>query len=309
MPRRATPLTARQVSTKGPGVYGDGNGLYLVVTSAGRSWELRYQIGGKRRSMGLGGVNKVTLAKARELTRELQAKIANGIDPLEERRQARKEAAPVPTDLPTFRQCAEACLIKVRDECRSAAHVKEWEQSLVRHVYPKIGELPVRDITITHVIDILTPIWTQIPETASRVRNRIETVLTHAAASGYRPEDEINPAIWGGRLKVLFGKVSVLKKRKRLKLGTEENYRSLPYTETPQFVSWLQTQSQASIAAPVLEFIILTGSRLFPARSAEWSEIDWDNKIWTVPSSKMKSGEKFRVALSEKAIDLLRQQQ
>src|SRR6188508_204557 len=139
MPRRATPLTARQVSTKGPGVYGDGNGLYLVVTLAGRSWELRYQIGGKRRSMGLGGVNKVTLAKARELTRELQAKVADGIDPLEERRQSRKKAAPVPTDLPTFRQCAEACVASKRHEWRSVKHAAQWEQSLIKHAYPAIG--------------------------------------------------------------------------------------------------------------------------------------------------------------------------
>jgi len=306
--RRATPLTARQVSTKGPGVYGDGNGLYLYVTETGRSWQFRYQIAGsKRRNMGIGSVTKVTLAKAREIARELQTKVADGIDPIDERRQQRGEAAAVPTDLPTFQDCAEACVASKRSEWRAGKHVKQWEQSLAKHVYPGIGHIPVRDITVDHVLLVLEPIWNSIPETASRIRNRIETILDYAVGKRWRPADDINPAIWGGRLKILLGKVAIRKIRKRESTGADQHFKSLPYTEAPQFVSWLQTKT--SLAAPIIEFVILTGSRLSEAREAEWKEIDWTNRIWTVPGHRMKGGKPHRKPLSAKAVEFLREQQ
>ena len=306
MPRRATPLTARQVATKPEGAHADGDGLHLIVSATGmRTWEFRYSFGGKRRYMGLGSIDKWTLATARDHARELQKKVRRGVDPIEERRQGRKEAT-ASTELPTFRQCAETVIAKGRRVWESERHAVQWEQSLEKHVYPVIGPKPIRDITVKDVLMVLEPIWTEIPETASRIRNRIKIIIEWAIAMDYRSEDVANPALWNNRLKVLLGSPKMAASKKRTKLNQPENFRALPVEEAPKFVCWLQ--SQTSIAAAALEFTILNANRGINAREARWDEIDFDNKLWTIPASKMKNRKEHKVPLSDRSIEILLRQ-
>ena len=184
------PLSARKVEAAGPGRYTDGRGLTLLVKRSGRrSWVLRYQLNGRRRDLGLGPYPEVGLARAREKALEARRLIAEGLDPMAERRR---------TPGLTFHAAAEALIASKRPGWRNAKHAAQWGSTLAAYAYPKLGSLDVKAVDTAAVLEVLRPIWTTKPETASRVRQRIEAVLDFAAAMGARTGD--NPARWRGHL-------------------------------------------------------------------------------------------------------------
>ncbi|WP_200841097.1 tyrosine-type recombinase/integrase, partial [Geminicoccus flavidas] len=217
--RRSGVLTARKVETAGQGVYEDGAGLRLIVKPSGsRSWVLRYQIGGKRRDMGLGRWPDVSLARAREKAQAARAMKADGVDPLAERsRQA----------ILTFRDAAEALIESKRPGWRNAKHASQWSATLQSYAFPKIGDLDVKRIATSDVLEVLRPIWTSKTETASRLRQRVEAVLDYATAIGARSGE--NPARWRGHLEALLPKPS--------KVRTVEHHAALPWQEAPAFMA------------------------------------------------------------------------
>jgi integrase len=288
-------LTARKVTTaKTPGLYGDGKGLYLRVgAGAARSWVYRFMISGKAREMGLGSLDDVGLADARERAREARQLRRQGVDPIEAAR-AKKAARQVEAATAmTFAQCAERYIQAHRDGWKNLKHAKQWQATLHAFVYPAIGMLPVAAVDVSLVTTVLEPIWTTKPQTASRVRGRIEAVLDWATARKYRQGD--NPARWKGHLEFLLPKTA--------RLARVEHHTALPYAEIGPFMCELRRQS--SVGARALEFAILTASRTGEVLGARWDEIDLTEKTWTVPSARMKTGEQHRVPLVKRAIEIL----
>jgi len=229
------------------------------------------------------------------------------VDPLAERRQEREalktEADKV--DDTTFRACAEAYIASRRATWKSAQHARDWEASLKNHAYPLLGEAPVQGITVLDVLAVLQPIWLTIPETANRVRNRIELAIDWAIAMGHRT-NESNPARWAGKVKMLLPSPAKAVAAVRLGNGRAKHFDALPWQELPALVSRLREyQSQTARA---LEFTILTVARTNMARAAEWSEIDFEARTWTIPAVRMKMGEEHCVPLSDRAIVILTQQ-
>ena len=292
-------LSALKVArAKQPGMYADGGGLYLRVAEGGsKQWVFRYAVGTRDRDMGLGPVHTLTLPEAREKAREARLLRLEGIDPIEAKgaRMAALKAADARAM--TFKQCAEGFIRDNEASWTSARHRQEWVGSLVRLVYPTLGSLPVAAIDTPLVLKVLKPIWEKTPETASRVRGRIENVLGWATVHHYRAGD--NPARWGGLLEHALPA--------RSKIAKVEHHAALPYAEIGAFVAKLQQDS--GVAAGCLQFITLTAARLDEARSATWDEIDLPNRIWIVPARRMKADKEHRVPLSAGAVVILKQMQ
>lgn len=301
MPRKVhNALTAASVKAKGPGRYADGGGLYLLVKESGaRSWVFRFMLNGKTRDIGLGpaaGAGAIALASARDLALPLRAKVLEGIDPLAEREkqaaEARAAVQAAAVAQKTFKAVAEAYIGSNEAGWRNPKHRQQWRNTLATYCYPVIGDLPVADVATSHVMEILEPIWTAKPETASRVRGRIESVLDAAKARGYRSGE--NPARWRGHIEQL------LPPRKRLARG---HHKALPYADLPAFVAELRTRQ--AMGALALEFAILTAARSGEAIGAKWQEFDLERAIWTVPAERMKAGREHRVPLSPRAVEIL----
>jgi len=307
--RLAKPLTARQVTTHTTGVYGDGNGLFLVVKDSGaRSWEVRYALPRqKRRTIGLGAVGRPHgLAEAREQARLIQKKAKSGIDPLVERGAIRDEAIAAKeaakTDAITFRDCAEEFIASRKNTWKSARHAAQWPASLNRHAYPVLGDMPVKDITAFHVLEVLQPIWMSTPETANRVRSRIELALDWAESMDYRPEGS-NPARWGAKLKMLLPPLAKTAEMARRAAGRPDHYAALPWQDMPAFMDVLR--SKPFMSARALAFTILTAGRSNQTIGACWDEFDLNNRIWTVPAIRMKGGRDHRVPLCDTAMAIM----
>lgn len=302
MARRATPLTARQVASAKPGVYGDGNGLFLRVKDSGaRSWEVRYQLPSQqRRAAGIGGVDKpYSLAEAREKAFDIQRQAKRGIDPLVEKARKRAiKAAPVAT----FRFCAEAYIAGRAPTWKNLKHAAQWPATLERYAYPVLGNKPVQDITASDVLAVLQPIWLTTPETASRVRNRIEAVLDWAIAMDHRVHSD-NPARWGGKLKMLLPTPSKAAEAVRRESGRDEHFAAMPWQELPSFIARLRQYD--NLTARALEFVILTAARTDMVRAATWDEVNLDERVWTIPAARMKMGRLHRVPLSDRAMAIL----
>jgi integrase len=297
-------LTALKVARlKTPGRYGDGNGLYLRVAEypdrngkplRSRNWVFRFERDGRERWMGLGPLNTLTLAEARSLARECRQLLIRNVDPIDARQAARHGAKLDAARAITFRQCAEKYIAAHRAGWRSAAHAEQWPASLSRFAYPHIGHLPVSAIDTPLVLKCLEPIWSDVTDTATRLRGRIETVLDWAKAREYR--DGENPARWRGHLDKLLPKVSRVRK--------VEHHAAMPYAEAPAFMAELRGRDE--ISARALEFTILTAARTNEVLGAQWSsEIDLKAKLWTVPGERMKSGKPHAVPLSNCAIKIL----
>ncbi|HEX2528682.1 MAG TPA: integrase arm-type DNA-binding domain-containing protein [Geminicoccus sp.] len=287
MGRRSGVLTARRVETALPGIYEDGAGLRLVVKSSGaRSWVLRYQLHGKRHDLGLGGWPDVSLARAREKAAAARSLKADGVDPLAER--GRRIAL-------TFRDAAEALIESKRPGWRNAKHAAQWGATLATYAYPKIGDLDVRRIATTDVLDVLRPLWTQKTETASRLRQRIEAVLDYATATGGRAGD--NPARWKGHLQALLPAPA--------KVARVEHHAALPWQDAPSFMAELAHRE--GTAARALAFAILTAARSGEVRGMTWAEIDGNAAMWVVPAGRMKAHKEHRVPLTLAALALLPQ--
>jgi len=303
MPRRSNALTAAVVKSARPGRYGDGNGLYLFVRSPGaRFWMFRYTMpGAKMREMGLGragaGTADVTLAEARERAAAYFKLVRSGVDPLAQRAAncaaAKAAAQEAVVRGVTFRTVAERYLAAHAAGWRNPKHRQQWGNTLETYVYPLIGDLPVMDVATRHVLAALEPIWSVKPETAGRVRGRIEAILDYAKTVDLRQGE--NPARWKGHLAQTLPA--------RGKLAPVEHHAALPWQEIGGFLQTLR--SLAGIGARALEYTILTTARTSEVLGARWSEIDLAGKVWTVPAGRMKAGREQRVPLSRPALAVL----
>jgi len=283
-----------------PGRFGDGGGLYLRVaeyeTKGGKArsknWIFRFERGGRERLMGLGSLDTLSLAEARAKARECRQLLLEGVDPIEAR-AVKRAAMLAPTVMPTFAECARGFIKAHQSTWRNPVHAAQWPSSLERFAYPVVGKLPVDMIGTPEVLRILEPIWETVPDTARRVRGRVEQVLDWAAARSYRKGE--NPARWNGHLKQLLPNTAKALRRK--------HHAALPYAEIGAFTAELR--AKRDISAHALEFLILTAARTSEVIGARWSEIDFAEKLWTVPATRMKSGRPHIVPLSDRAIQIL----
>ena len=301
MPRRAAGLSAAKVKTARPGRYGDGAGLYLLVRSPeAKFWLFRYTRGGRMREMGLGpatGPTAVGLADARLKARDLYETVRSGRDPLADRAEkalaedvANKAAA---IRAKTFRDVAVLYLAAHEAGWRNAKHRWQWEQTLTAHAFPHMGDLPIADVDTPHVMAALEPIWRLKPETASRLRGRIEAVIDYGKARGWRTGE--NPARWRGHVANMLPAPS--------KIQRVEHHAALPWREIGAFMIDLRTE--AGLGGRALEFTILTAARTNETIGARWAEFDLAAAVWTVPGERMKAGREHRVPLSTAALSIL----
>jgi integrase len=277
-----------------PGMHADGGGLYLQVTESGaRTWIYRFMLNGRAREMGLGPLHIVSLAEAREKARECRKIRHEGIDPIEARNARKAETRLAAATAMTFEQCAERYIDAHKAGWKNPKHAAQWPSTLTTYVYPIFGDLPVQAIDTGLVMKSVEPIWTAKPETASRVRGRIESVLDWATARGFRKGE--NPARWRGHLENLLPKKS--------KVRRVEHHPALPYDEVGTFMASLR--SYEGIGARALEFLILTAARTGEVIGARWDEISLADRLWTVPGERMKAGKEHRVPLSAPALAII----
>jgi integrase len=281
---RLTKLTVERM--RRPGRYGDGEGLWLQVASNSKSWLLRYQLRGRARYMGLGPVDVVSLAEARELARAARRQLLDGIDPIDHRRRQRAEQQLAGM---TFRAAAEAVIADREAKWRNPQHRIQWKRTLEQHVYPVIGNLAVAEIDVQHVLRCIKPIWAGKQVTADRIRQRIEAVLNWAQANGYRQLRD-NPARWRGHLQHLLPDTAKI-----------THLSAMPYAEVPQFIAALRARD--GVAPRALEFTILTACRTSEALGATWAEVDGD--VWVVPPLRTKTNTAHRIPLSQRATQIL----
>ena len=291
---KLTPLSAKTLSK--PGRHGDGDGLYLNVSPSGsKSWVQRIVIHGRRRDIGLGPYPAVSLARAREIAHDNRSAIAQGRDPIAEKREKREKReaglrrAP---SIPTFAEAAARVIELRRPTWSNARHAAQWESTLAAYAHPVIGNKTVDSITPADAMAVLTPIWTSKPETASRVRQRMETIMDWAITHGYRLD---NPA---GR-----SLLKVLPPVKRLK----EHRRALPYVQVPGAVALVRECTADIPTKLAFEFLVLTAGRSVEVRAAEWSGIDREAAAWEVPAARMKARRPHRVPLPGRAMEILKE--
>jgi integrase len=264
-------------------MHSDGGGLYLAVKASGsKSWAFIWRKDGKRREMGLGSYPAVRLARARGLANEYREAVAEGRDPIAERRQDAE---------PSFGDCADQFLESMESQWRNNKHRAQWKMTLT-HYAAALREKQVSEIDTGDVLAVLKPIWATKPETASRLRGRIERVLDYAKARGWRTGE--NPALWRGHLK------NVLPQRQKLTRG---HHAAMPHEEVAAFVARLQALN--GVSARGLEFLILTAARTGEVRGATWAEMDLKNAVWIIPASRMKAGREHRVPLTPRAIEIV----
>src|SRR5208337_3940263 len=288
--RKQNLLTAQMVETvKEPGRYADGNGLYLVVRPGGsKQWVFLYRRDGKLKEMGLGSPAKgVTLAMARGLRDEARAVMARGDDPLEARRAAEKAVAAVPT----FGVYALALVERIEAGFSNPKHRQQWKNTLQIYCAP-IWALQIDRVDTAGVLACLTPIWQSKPETASRVRGRIERVLNAAKAEKLRAGE--NPATWRGHLDATLPKPAKL---------TRGHHAALAYADMPAFM--VDLRARPAMAALALELAVLTATRTSEVLNARWTEFDLDAGLWTIPAERMKARREHRVALSKRALAIV----
>ena len=295
MGREIGRLTALKVGKiDRPGMHADGGGLYLRVTGdRTKNWVYRYMLDGRPRWMGLGPLAIYGLQDARARALDARRLRHEGIDPIEARKDRRMRARLDAAKAITFKECAETYIKAHRAGWRNAKHAAQWEATLATYAERVIGCLPVAAIDTALVLKVLEPIWTTKPETAGRVRGRIECILDWAKVRGYRAGE--NPARWRGHLDKLLPA--------RSKVRRVEHHAALPYAELPSFLANLREQE--GIAACALEFLILTAARTGEVIGARWSELDLLDKTWTVPAVRMKAHREHRVPLSARALDIV----
>ena len=301
MARTANRLTALKVEKlKEPGMYADGAGLYLRVTPEGtKNWVYRFMLSGRPRWMGIGPVALYGLQEARGKALDARRLRHTGIDPIDARQAVRARERLEAAKAITFKECAAAYIQAHRAGWRNAKHAAQWGATLATYAEPIIGGLPVQAIDTALVMKVLehdtdgAPLWTAKPETASRLRGRIEVILDWAKVRGYR--DGENPARWRGHLDKLLPA--------RSKVRKVEHHAALPYVELPSFMKALREQDGNSARA--LEFAILTAARTGEVIGATWDEVNWTDKIWTIAGARMKAGKEHRVPLCDRAIMIL----
>lgn len=303
MPRIAPELSALDVRRLAhPGgkrnhmaAVGGVPGLYLQLTPGdGRSWLLRTTVGKLRRDIGLGSYPGVTLAQARDKAREFRELIEQGIDPVEQRKAAKAALAASQRRGMTFAKATEHYLAAKLDAFSNPKHRQQWQNTLSTYAEPELGKMLVQDIAVQDVLRVLQPIWADRTETASRLRVRIEAVLSWATVSGHRTGD--NPARWKGNLKELLPAPS--------KVAKEGNHPAVSLDDAPRWFAALRDRD--GFGARALEFVALTALRSKEVRGATWDEIDLAGALWTIPAARMKMKREHRVPLSPAAVDLLK---
>ena len=297
MKRQLFKLSQKEVVNKRkPGYYPDGGGLYLQVSESGsKSWLFRFVLNGKERQMGLGPFHTVTLADARAAAVECRKLLLAKIDPIEARKAKQAGEALNAARSISFNECATAYIKAHRAGWKNAKHADQWTNTIETYCGPVFGALPVQGVDTGLVLKALEPIWTVKPETASRVRGRIESVLDWATARGYRTGD--NPARLRGHMDNLLPSIS---KRRRV-----QHHPALPYGELGEFIA--AVRKQEGIAARALEFLILTAARTGEVIGARPGEFDLDAALWTISGERMKAGKEHRVPLSPRAVTIIRE--
>lgn len=276
------------------GRHGDGDGLYLNVAPSGtKSWVQRIVINGRRRDIGIGSYPAVRLAQARYLAAENRSAVSLGRDPLAER-QAVKVAArnPVPSvpSVPTFAEVAARVIEFRRPTWSNPKHAAQWESTLATYAFPVIGEMAVDEITSEDVLAVLEPIWTAMPETASRVKQRVETVMDWAVTHGHRLDNPAGKAL----LKVLPP------------VNREPNHHpALHYSQVRWALAKVQESTSNLLTKLAFEFLVLTAARSGEVRTANWGEILWDRRTWEISHIKMKARRFHKVPLSDRAMEIL----
>ena len=285
-------LTALQVkSISAPGRHGDGDGLYLNVAPSGsKSWVQRIVIECRRRDIGLGSFPTVSLAQARGMAASNRAAVADGRNPLAEKREAKAAAQQGAPSVPTFAQAALQVIELRRPTWSNPKHAAQWTATLRTYAFPVLGDMAVDSITAADALAVLEPVWTAKPETASRVRQRMETVLDWAVSHGYRLD---NPA---GR-----SLLKVLPAVRRLK----QHHPSLPYEQVPAALDLVRPSNASLRTKLAFEFLVLTAARSGEVRQAEWCEVDWTKQSWDVPALRMKARRSHRVPLSTRSVAVL----
>jgi integrase len=279
-------LTARKVETAKHGQHGDGNGLYLIVSPSGaRKWVFRFTFAGKVHNAGLGSADAVSLAQARNFAIEARRMVAAGKNPIDAKRNAKTAQA----GKPTFGTMADALIDAKAVEWRNEKHKSQWKMTLEVYAKP-LRAKPVDEIDTEDVLAVLQPIWLKKPETASRLRGRIEAVLDAARAKGHIPRNEANPARWRGHLDKLLPKAGKL---------SRGHHAAMAYDELPAFITGLRERE--ALAALALELAILTAVRTKEVLQATRGEFDLERKIWTIPAERMKAARPHRVPLSKPA--------
>jgi integrase len=296
-----------------PGRHHDGDSLYLQIrSSTSASWVRRYQVPGaaprpgKKKppniDMGLGSARTFTLAEARERNRELTKMLADKINPLSKRREERAQEAAEAMKAISFGEAARRYFEAHSPSWRSPVHRRQWASSMLgttpsgRPVNPDyckpLRDLPVKLIDTAHVMSVIGPLWTTKPETASRLRVRIEGVLSWAVASKYRQAGDV--ASW----EIIHHLLPP-----RTKVKPVRHFTAMDYRDLPTFMADLRGREGS--AARALEFLILTAARTAEALQATWSEVDLAEALWTVPGARMKSGKEHRVPLAPELVDIL----
>lgn len=275
-------LTALKVrSLKEPGRYSDGDGLLLELNRKGSGrWLLRIQSGGRRRDIGLGSMSSVSLADAREAAFEIRRKIAQGIDPVAERKKQQ-------LIIPTFREAAKTVHEEHQKAWKNGKHQKQWLATLKTYAFPSIGSLRVDQIEGPQIRDLLAPIWLTKPETARRVRQRITTILDWACAKGFRETEAPLRSISRG----------LPRQPKK-----DRHFAAMAYADVPAFLADLRKREVVGRLA--LEALILTAARSGEIRGASWSEVDLNAGLWTLPAERMKMGRPHVVPLSSQAVSV-----
>ncbi|WP_288131792.1 tyrosine-type recombinase/integrase [Microbulbifer sp.] len=258
-----------------------------------RSWILRTMVGTRRRDIGLGGYPDVTLSMARQKAREAKELIAQGVDPVADRKARRSALLAEQAKAVTFEALARDFVEKKAEEYKTAKQVQKLETMLKTYAFPHIGRMVVGDIERAHIIAMLSPIWKSKTETATRTRMYVERILDLGGIRGLRTGD--NPARWKGNLDHEFAD--------RNKVTKVQNYKALPVKELPDF--WRKLRTREGMGARALEFLILTAARSGEVRGATWKEIDLERRVWTIPADRMKAGKEHRVPLSAAAVALL----
>lgn len=287
MPRNANRISARGVAAlKAPGRHADGGGLYLQVSPGGaKSWLFIFQWAGRRKEMGLGSASVMSLAEAREARDEARRLVAQGLNPIDERKKAG------PLQPPTFGEFADEMVAEWSPGWKNPKHIDQWTMTLTKHA-ASLRPKRIDTVSTDDVLLVLRPIWTKRPETASRLRGRIERVLDAARVKGLRTGE--NPARWKGHLEQLLSKPVKL---------SRGHHPALPYEELPGFMAELRNREGVSLRA--LEFTVLTVAREGMTLGAAWSEIDFASRLWTVPAGRMKTGKEHRIPLGPRALELL----
>lgn len=291
-------LSALRVAKEvAPGHYADGGGLYMQIADSGaRSWVFRFKLNGRVREMGLGPVSRVSLGEARKLATGYREMVRVQIDPILARReQQRRQLLDFSSDTNvTFREAVEAYIRAREPQWRNRKHVQQWSNTLKTYAYPVIGEVRVRDIDTAMIMRILQPIWTNKAETARRVRGRIKAILDAEAVLGHRTGS--NPARYVDHLQIVLPRS---KKRSQVR-----HHPALPWEELPAFIRELEQRPRR--AARILHLLILTATRTNEVRYARPEEFDLDNRVWSIPGDRTKSGRLLRVPLCEQAVDIVR---